>query len=271
MAPALLASSRDRRTQLTASREHNDNVFDFAPRSAASHHAQDTSTIDTSVLDSPAWSALNGEHARFAEGNDLVKRYQDDVSPFVGVASWDEPAVWDALIDMFGRGATVSLSHFTGALPEGWTEVSRGAGLQMVASPRVTGQPFEEAIELGANDAEEMLAIVARNEPGPFRPRTHELGRYVGVRRDGKLVAMAGERLHPDGFTEISAVCVDEDYRRQGLASALVLDVAHAIRSRGDIPFLHVSANNLGAAAAYEKLGFELRRKVAFLAAQTPA
>jgi ribosomal protein S18 acetylase RimI-like enzyme len=221
-------------------------VFDFAPRSAASHHAQDDSSIDMSALDSPAWSALNGAHARFAEGNEFVKRYSDDVSPFVGVVSWDEPAVWDALIDLFGRGAAVSLSHFA-------------------------GERFDEAVELGADDAEEMLAIVARNEPGPFRLRTHELGRYVGVRRDGKLIAMAGERLHPDGFTEISAVCVDEDHRRQGLASALVLDVAHAIRSRGDVPFLHVSATNLGAAAAYEKLGFELRRKVDFLSVQTPA
>lgn len=246
-------------------------MFDFAPRSAASHHAQDASSVDTSVLDSPAWSALNGAHARFAEGNEFVKRYQDDVSPFVGVVSWDEPAVWDALIEMFGRGSAVMLSHFSGSLPEGWSEISRGQGLQFVASPRVTGERFDEAIELGADDTEEMLALVARNEPGPFRPRTHELGRYVGVRRDGKLVAMAGERLHPDGFTEISAVCVDEDYRRQGLASALVLDVAHGIRQRGDVPFLHVSATNLGAAAAYEKIGFELRRKVDFLAAQTPA
>ena len=246
-------------------------VFDFAPRSAASHHAQDTASVDMSVLDSPAWSALNGAHARFAEGNEFVKRYQNDVSPFVGVVSWDEPAIWDAMIDMFGREAHVSLSHFAGELPTGWAEVGRGEGLQMVASPRVTGEPFAEAIELGPDDADEMMAIVARNEPGPFRPRTHELGRYVGVRRDGKLIAMAGERLHPDGFTEISAVCVDEDHRRQGLASALVLDVAHAIRSRGDVPFLHVSATNLGAAAAYEKIGFELRRKVSFLTAQTPA
>jgi ribosomal protein S18 acetylase RimI-like enzyme len=246
-------------------------VFDFAPRSAASHHAQDDSSIDMSALDSPAWSALNGAHARFAEGNEFVKRYSDDVSPVVGVVSWDEPAVWDALIDLFGRGAAVSLSHFAGELPEGWSELGRGQGLQLVASPRVIGERFDEAVELGADDAEEMLAIVARNEPGPFRLRTHELGRYVGVRRDGKLIAMAGERLHPDGFTEISAVCVDEDHRRQGLASALVLDVAHAIRSRGDVPFLHVSATNLGAAAAYEKLGFELRRKVDFLSVQTPA
>ncbi len=222
------------------------------------------------MLDSPAWSALTGAHARFAEGDDFAKRYPEDVSPFVGVVSWDEPRIWDSLLDLFGPGADLSLSHFAGELPDGWRETSRGDGVQLVATDRVTGQPFEGAVELGADDATEMLALVERNKPGPFLPRTYQLGRYVGVRREGRLVAMAGERLHADGFTEISAVSVDEDYRRQGLASALTLDVAHGIRERGDAPFLHASGANSGAIAAYEKLGFRLRRKVTFLRARTP-
>lgn len=248
-------------------------MFDFAPRSATSHHAQDGPVLadDEAVLDRPAWSSLTGAHAEFAEGNDLVKRYRSDVSPFSGVASWEDPDVWDALIDVFGRGSEVFVSHADPELPEGWTHLSRGHGLQLIASDRLEGAPCDEAVELGADDVDEMLEIVGRNQPGPFLPSTYQLGRYVGIRRDGRLVAMAGERLHPDGWTEISAVSVDADFRRQGLASALTLDVAHAIRSRGDRPFLHASETNTGAVAAYEKLGFTLRRRVPFLRLKSPA
>ncbi len=106
--------------------------------------------------------------------------------------------------------------------------------------------------------------------PGPFRPRTYELGRYIGIRREGRLVAMAGERLHPQGWTEISAVATDAEYRRQGLASRLVLDVAFHIQSRGDRALMHAAATNVGAIAAYERLGFTLRRHTVFAAVRTP-
>ncbi|WP_156761620.1 GNAT family N-acetyltransferase [Microbacterium karelineae] len=223
------------------------------------------------VLDAPAWSSLTGAHARFAVGNDLVRRYQDDVSPFAGVASWADPDVWDAVIDEYGSASELMISHADPALPAGWDEVWRGHGLQLVETDRLDTAPCDEAVELGADDVEEMLAIVGRNQPGPFLTRTHELGRYVGIRRDGRLVAMAGERLHPEGWTEISAVSVDDDFRRQGFASALTRDVAHHIRSRGDRAFLHASESNEGAVRAYEKLGFELRRRVPFLRVRTPA
>jgi predicted GNAT family acetyltransferase len=115
-----------------------------------------------------------------------------------------------------------------------------------------------------------MLALVERNRPGPFRTRTHEMGRYIGIRRDGRLIAMAGERLHPDGWTEISAVAVDAEHRRQGLGSRLVLDVAFHIQQRGDRALLHASAENTNAIAGYEKLGFALRRRLTFGAVRTP-
>lgn len=223
------------------------------------------------VLDAPAWSSLTGAHARFAVGNDLVKHYEDDVSPFAGALSWEHPDVWDAAIDEFGRASELTISHADPELPEGWGEVWRGHGVQLVETDGLVTEPCDEAVELGTDDVDEMLAIVGRNQPGPFLPRTHELGRYVGIRRDGRLVAMAGERLHPAGWTEISAVSVDEEHRRRGLASALTLDVAHAIRARGDRAFLHASGANTGAIAAYEKLGFEIRRRVPFLRVRTPA
>jgi predicted GNAT family acetyltransferase len=123
---------------------------------------------------------------------------------------------------------------------------------------------------LGAADVPEMLDLVARTRPGPFLPRTVELGTYLGIRRQGALVAMAGERLHPPGWTEISAVCTDPDHRGQGLAARLVLAVAAGIKDRGETPFLHTSAGNANAIRLYESLGFRLRRTTKFMTARVP-
>jgi ribosomal protein S18 acetylase RimI-like enzyme len=126
-----------------------------------------------------------------------------------------------------------------------------------------------EAVLLGRADVPEILGLVARTHPGPFLPRTVELGTYLGIRRHGELVAMAGERLHPDGWTEISAVCTDEAWRGHGFATRLTRAVGAAIRTRGDIPFLHAVATN-PAIKLYEQLGFEHRRAIVFAAARVP-
>ncbi|MGP9682350.1 MULTISPECIES: GNAT family N-acetyltransferase [unclassified Brachybacterium] len=226
--------------------------------------------LDDPVLDNPVWSSLTGHHAHQAVGNDLVKHFPEDVSPFVGVKDWEHPDVWDAVLDLFGHGATVGVSHADPVLPEGWEQVFSIPGVQLTQTALLRARPDSEALELGAADSPDMLALVERTKPGPFLPRTHELGRYVGVRREGRLIAMAGERLHPDGWTEISGVAVDADHRRQGLASRLVLDVAFHIQQRGDRALLHASAANTGAISGYEKLGFALRRRVTFGAVRTP-
>ena len=118
---------------------------------------------------------------------------------------------------------------------------------------------------LGPADVPEMLALVERTRPGPFLPRTIEMGTYLGIRRDGELVAMAGERLHPPGWTEISAVCTDERFRGHGLATRLVLAVAAGIRERGETPLLHAAATNVHAIRLYESLGFARRRHTRFV------
>ncbi|GAA3011641.1 GNAT family N-acetyltransferase [Microbacterium aurantiacum] len=174
---------------------------------------------DVDLLENPSWHALTGPHASFAIGGDLVRRYPAEVAPFVAVRSWDDPRVWEALAELVGPDAEVGLSGTDDPPPPGWEVLGQGAGVQMVETEALATRPFEEAVELGADDVPEMLALVERNQPGPFRPRTHELGRYIGIRREGKLIAMAGERLHPEGWTEISAVATDPEYRGQGLAS----------------------------------------------------
>ena len=154
-------------------------------------------------------------------------------------------------------------------VPTGWTRLDGGEGIQMVGA-EVAGAFDPEAIELGPDDDDEVLDLVARTQPGPFAPRTLEVGRYVGIRREGRLVAMAGERLRFDGQVEVSAVCTDADHRGQGLARRLVGDVVAGARGRGEVPLLHVAATNSGAQRVYLDLGFRERRRVQWLVLQAP-
>ncbi len=222
------------------------------------------------VLDNPVWGALNGVHARFAEWNGLVVRYATDVAPFLAVSPGsDDPRVWADVAALAGPGAVVAVP---GAIdpPPSWEVVDRIPGVQLV-DDGVLAAPDDEAVRLTEADVPEMLALVERTRPGPFRPRTIELGAYLGIRRAGVLVAMAGERLHPPGWTEISAVCTDAAYRGQGLATRLVRAVAAGIRARGETPFLHAAAANTGAIRLYESLGFRLRQRPAFTSVRVPA
>jgi len=155
---------------------------------------------------------------------------------------------------------------FTRSLPPGWGVEGVVPGVQLVATRSLLSAPANEALVIGPADAAEALELALRTEPGPFRPRTYELGTYLGIRHGGRLMALAGERLHPTGWTEISAVCTDPAYRCQGLAGRLVRAVADQIRDRGETPFLHTSAANAPAIRLYEAMGFELRREVEFAA-----
>ena len=130
--------------------------------------------------------------------------------------------------------------------------------------------PDEEAVRLEALDVPDMLDLVGRTRPGPFLPRTVELGSYLGIRREGKLLAMAGERMRPPGYTEISAVCTDADARGSGFASRLMRAVAYGIRARGETPILHAAATNATAIRLYERLGFAVRREFDFVGLERP-
>ncbi|MHA6758651.1 GNAT family N-acetyltransferase [Streptacidiphilus sp. PAMC 29251] len=220
-------------------------------------------------LDNPARASLLGPHAHFAEGLGDVLRYPADVSPFVALPDEPDEQTWRDVAALLGPGAIVPVAGLRQAPPPHWEAVMNGAGVQLV-DDGVAAAPDPEAVRLGAEDVPEMLDLVARAQPGPFLPRTVELGTYLGIRRGGELVAMAGERLHPPGWTEISAVCTAENARGQGLATRLVLAVAHGIRERGETPFMHASAGNTNAIRLYRSLGFRLRREVTFLGLRVP-
>jgi ribosomal protein S18 acetylase RimI-like enzyme len=146
-----------------------------------------------------------------------------------------------------------------------WEQTMDLPGVQMDGTA-FAAEPDPEAVVLTPADVPEMLDLVARTRPGPFKTDTIALGTYLGIRREGALVAMAGERMRVPGHTEISAVCTDESVRGQGLATRLMRAVAVVVRERGDEPFLHAAAGNTGAIRLYEHLGFTVSRKVRFAA-----
>ena len=231
-------------------------------------HSVGTSDADT--LDHAAWASLTGPHRHFAEVHGQAARYPVDVSPFVAVSPDHDEKVWDDLAALVGPGGVVPLTGGIHAAPAGWELIGHGEGVQMIgAGLEVAADP--DLIELGLDDVPDMLGLIERTRPGPFLPRTVELGRYLGIRRRGTLVAMAGERLHLPGWTEISAVCTDSNYRGQGLATRLVRAIGAGIKARGETPFLHAVATNTNAIRLYEQLGFVLRRRAIFQALGVPA
>ncbi|WP_308785112.1 GNAT family N-acetyltransferase [Phytohabitans houttuyneae] len=215
----------------------------------------------THVLDHPVWAALNGAHARLGHLKGEAARYPSDVAPFAALRPGSDGRAWADLAAITEPGEAVATVGAAVTPPAGWEVLEVFAGVQLVdVSLRAAADP--EAVRLGPADVDEMLDLIARTEPGPFRRRTVELGTYLGIRREGRLVAMGGERMQPPGWTEISAVCTDPAYRGQGLATRIVRAVAAGVRARGETPFMHASADNTAALRLYESIGFRLRRDV---------
>lgn len=216
----------------------------------------------TSTLDNPAWHALNGPQREFAQwSNDgVVAQYPRGVAAFCAVDAFDDDT-WQHLQSHFGHRAVVTVRSGRRTAPAGWKELFVEPLSQYVAEAPEP-EPELETVDLGPADIDDMLALTEATEPGPFLRRTHELGHYIGVHRDGVLVAMAGERLRTNEFSEISAVCVAESARRQGLAGALTTKLVHEIRGRGSEAMLHVRDGNEAAHELYRRIGFRKRTEL---------
>lgn len=213
-------------------------------------------------LDRPVWSALAGPHAVFALGDARAKRYVPDVAPFAATPD-DSPESLAALAALLpAQGAAILLQADGWALPRGSVAEKVAAGVQMVATAPPPPVPDIAIAPLTVADVPEMIALTALTEPGPFALRTHELGSFRGIRRDGRLVAMAGERMRAGAFVEVSGVCTHPDYRGRGYAAALSCAVTTAILARGETPFLHAYADNHAAIGLYRTLGFTLRSEM---------
>jgi ribosomal protein S18 acetylase RimI-like enzyme len=222
------------------------------------------------VLDAAAHASLLGPHARFAESVGEVLRYHPDVSIFGALPPHPGPQAWHDAAKLVGPGEVLATGGDELVPPPGWEIALRIPGVQLV-DDGVAAAPDPEAVRLGPQDVPEMLALIEHARPGPFLPRTVEMGTYLGFRQGGRLIAMAGERLHPPGWTEISAVCTHADFRGLGLGTRLVHALAYEIRERGETPFLHASAENTNAIRLYEALGFRLRRTLMFSGYRAPS
>ncbi|HTQ69804.1 MAG TPA: GNAT family N-acetyltransferase [Solirubrobacteraceae bacterium] len=209
-------------------------------------------------LDNPIYSALHGPHARFARVHGRVCRYREDVAPFLALPSTMSTEDWRDAAVLVAPGTYAAVRHTGLELPGDWQAVMTLELVQMICEQTI-GAECPDAITLGDEDVPEMLELVARTEPGPFLPRTIELGDYLGIRKDGKLIAMAGERMRVDGWTEISAVCTSPEHRGRGLATALMRALAATIEGRSEGIFLHALSSNTGAIRLYEQLGFRVR------------
>jgi GNAT superfamily N-acetyltransferase len=210
-------------------------------------------------FDNPAYASLCGAHAHLAQVSGRARRYPADAAPFLALPTPPTAQDWRDAAELVAPGTFVAGRYGGAELPDGWREVQAFDLVQMIEE-RVTGAECVEAIPLGAADVPEILELVAQTEPGPFLTRTIELGDYLGIRRDGALIAMAGERFHLDGWTEISAVCTRPDHRGQGLASQLMGALITGIRRRSERAFLHVMSTNTSAIRLYEELGFHVRQ-----------
>jgi FR47-like protein len=225
-------------------------------------------------LDNVIWHALTSRQTEFAEAFGEARRFLRDVTSLTAILEPND-AGYRSLAGLVGPKGTAALfldDPFPGR--EGWTVVGGAPLLQMVCddgfgqenaqhSAPKGAQP--QIVPLGPADSPEMMELTALTKPGPFGSRTHELGDYLGIRHEGKLVAMAGERLKVRGHTEISAVCTHPGHSGHGYAASLMMELMTRIRRRGEIPILHVRADNVRAIAVYERLGFHTRIRRRFV------
>ena len=205
------------------------------------------------TLDHPVHAALTGPHADLALVSGRVRRYPPDVAPFMGLPPDPTDEDWAGVLTLLTVPAV--LFPKPAVVPSSVT-VLRTIEVFQMTGEAVVGSREPDVLTLGPADLPEMLDLVARTAPGPFLAGTPVLGTYLGIRLDGKLVAMAGERQRPPGFIEVSAVCTDPAYRGQRLSSRVMRAVVEGIRGVGSVPYLHVAADNPAAKRVYETLGF---------------
>jgi predicted GNAT family acetyltransferase len=223
--------------------------------------------VSAHPLDRPAWNALNGRHASYAVPLGRAVRFASEAALFAAAADDSEAALADLAAVIRQAGAGVMIERAAPPPLAGLVVEKAGDVVQMSAEHLTSPtppRPIEPAVRLTDADAPQMLALATLTEPGPFFAQTHRLGEFWGVKdADGRLLAMAGERMRLEGHTEVSGVCTHPDHRGHGHGAMLTWLVTSRILARGETPFLHCYTSNTGAVALYEALGFRARAAMA--------
>ena len=211
-------------------------------------------------LDRPVWASLRHQ-PHWAVGDERARRFKADINRFAAARD-DSAESLAALAELVAPGDdAIYLAEVPRiVVPPGLIVVKEAPGVQMLATRLLA--PDDDVQLLGDADAAEMLALATLTQPGPFLPRTHTMGRFIGIRIDGRLAAMAGERMRFPGHVEVSGVCTHPDFRGRGLARRLSAAATAEIQRRGEQAFLHAWSTNTAAIALYESLGFALRTTV---------
>jgi ribosomal protein S18 acetylase RimI-like enzyme len=217
------------------------------------------------VLDNPAWNALISGNRSLSFGDDQVKYFDKEVSPF---AAFPRNTIENFLLlhDLMPQNRPVLFVAPTEIeIPPAWKVLRVIHGVQMVCEPaNIMNGARDEFVPLTEAHVPQMLELTQLTNPGPFNSRTIEFGHYRGVFDGGKLVAMAGQRLHTFNYAEVSAVCTRPGYTGRGYARQLIADQVSRIAAGGEIPYLHSRADNARAISVYKSLGFEPRKEVWF-------
>ena len=215
------------------------------------------------LLDNPIWESLSSRHRSLALRQGDVARYPAQVAPFLGVAMQGIDVAM-AIESLVPAGDTALLLGPMPHQPQGWELKQLAQLAQMVCPARVQEVDGPEVIELSESHHGDVLALTGLVYPHYFRPRTTDLGRYFGIYQDGRLAAMAGERMGMQGYTEISAICTHPDFNGNGYARRLLAWLSNDNLERGSTPFLHVSQQNQRALRLYERNGYRIRREIPF-------
>ena len=213
-------------------------------------------------LDHPIWSALTTRQKDLAEGGGRALRFPPAIGPFADLVDMSPQSFADLGAIMSGSEISVLFTPDAVTAPDDFKILLADTGEQMIGTPAESAIAGVEIVTLGSADVSDRMALVELTKPGPFGARTHELGTFLGIKIDGQLVAMTGERMKPGNYTEMTAVCVHPSHRGRGYAQALLGAVAGQISARGEIPFLHVFTNNTSAIALYRRQGMEIRRRL---------